>query len=110
MPSGRGTFSNRRGGTYTYRRRLAISRPGRPSLSACQRRYRTIVNDPVYQQRSMIVLLSPLMLTLGTFKIRSVARKIDHGYIRKEDQGERGLLPTALADRKLEDGANGGGF
>src|SRR5699024_12884062 len=59
---------------------------------------------PVYQQRSIIVILSPLMLTLGTFKILSVARKIDHGYILKEDQGEEVLLPTALADRKLEDG------
>ncbi|HLR31439.1 MAG TPA: S1-like domain-containing RNA-binding protein [Fodinibius sp.] len=46
------------------------------------------------------------MLTLGTFKILSVARKIDHGYILKEDQGEEVLLPTALADRKLEDGEN----
>src|SRR5699024_12525093 len=70
------------------------------------RRYCTIANDPVYQQRSIIVILPPLMLTLGTFKILSVARKIDHGYILKEDQGEEVLLPTALADRKLEDGEN----
>ena len=46
------------------------------------------------------------MLNLGTHCILSVARKIDHGYILKEDQGDEILLPNKLALRELQKGEN----
>jgi len=46
------------------------------------------------------------MLTLGTHQILSVARKIDHGYILKEDKGAEVLLPHNLASRDLQKGEN----
>ena len=46
------------------------------------------------------------MLNLGTHCILSVARKIDHGFILKEDQGDEVLLPNKLAERDLQKGEN----
>ena len=46
------------------------------------------------------------MLNLGTHCILSVARKIDHGYILKEDKGDEVLLPNKLAERDLQKGEN----
>ena len=46
------------------------------------------------------------MLQLGTHRILSVAREIEHGFVLKEDKGEEVLLPQALANRDLQKGEN----